>query len=101
MTQHAEQHNVKKKPVWGRAALVSVLASVLLSYVGVASNILPGPGWVAVLLVGLAAGVILAIVSLAKGEKRAFAIVTLCLVLGVPIAVVIGFVVFFGFFYSA
>jgi len=99
MTHHAGKPDVAKKPLWGRAALLSVLGAVLLSYVGVASNVLPDAGWAVVLLLGQAAGVTLAIVSLAKGEKRILAIVTLCLVLVVPAVVAIGFVVFFGFFY--
>lgn len=91
----------RKKPVWGRTALISMLGAVLLSYVGVASNTLPGETWALVLLIGVTAGIVLAIVSLVKGEKRPLAVVTLSLALVLPLFLVVGFVVYFTFFYQA
>lgn len=96
-----ENRVVSKKitPAWGRAALCTTIATALLTYVGVASNFLPGGSWFLVLAIGLAVSVVLAIVSLVRGERRVLATVTLSIVVAAPLALLIGFLVFFQFFY--
>lgn len=86
-------------PVWGRTAFWCVLGCVLLTYVGVASNVIPGGVWAVCLLVAMGAGVTLAVISLVKRERRGYAVATLILAGALPAAVVVGFVVFFTFFY--
>lgn len=91
----------RAKPVMGRAGLLVFLGSLLLTYVGTASNVIPGAGWAIGLLVALGGGVVLSIVSLARRERRGAAIATLVMSLGLPFAVFVGFAVFFTFFYVA
>lgn len=87
-------------PVWGRAALFTFIGTLLLVYVLVATNALPGGTWVAALAAVLIVSTVLAVVSLARGERRAPAIWTLSLAVAAPLAIVVGFAVFFGFFYA-
>lgn len=89
------------RPVWGRAALGVFVGILLLSYVGVATNTLPGVTWALCLLAGCSAGAMLAVVSLVKRERRGFAVTTLILAGGLPVAVAVGFVIFFQFVYAA
>lgn len=86
-------------PVWGRTAFWCFLGCVLLTYVGVASNVIPGAGWAVCLLVAMGVGVTLAVISLVKRERRGYAVATLILAGTLPAAVIVGFVVFFSFFY--
>lgn len=99
--QQGEPAGSRAKPVWGRAALLVFLGSLLLTYVGTASNVLPGAGWAIGLLVAMGGGVVLSIASLARRERRGAAIATLVMTLGLPFAVFVGFAVFFTFFYVA
>lgn len=98
---HGEPAGSRAKPVMGRAGLLVFLGSLLLTYVGTASNVIPGAGWAIGLLVALGGGVVLSIVSLARRERRGAAIATLVMSLGLPFAVFVGFAVFFTFFYVA
>ena len=91
----------RAKPVWGRAALLVFLGSLLLTYVGTPSNVLPGAGWAIGLLVAMGGGVVFSIVSLVRRERRGAALATLVISLGLPLAVFVGFAVFFTFFYVA
>lgn len=87
------------KPVWGRAGLIVFLGSLLLTYIGTASNIIPGSGWVIGLLIAMGAGIVCPIVSLARRERKGAAITTLVLSLGLPFTLYFGFAVFFEYFY--
>lgn len=103
-SEHTEQDEPaarRAKPVWGRAALLVFLGSLLLTYIGTASNVIPGIGWVIGLLVAIGGGVALSIVSLARRERRGPASTTLAMSLGLPFAVFLGFAVFFEYFYVA
>lgn len=99
--QQGDPAGSRAKPVWGRAALLVFLGSLLLTYVGTASNVLPGAGWAIGLLVAMGGGVVFSIISLARRERRGAAIATLVMSLGLPLAVFVGFAVFFTFFYVA
>ncbi|GAB2566384.1 DUF6508 domain-containing protein [Leucobacter ruminantium] len=99
--ERGEPAGSRAKPVWGRAALLVFLGSLLLTYVGTASNVLPGAGWAIGLLVAMGGGVVFSIISLVRRERRGAAIATLVMSLGLPLAVFVGFAVFFTFFYVA
>lgn len=51
--EQGEPAGSRAKPVWGRAALLVFLGSLLLTYVGTASNVIPGAGWAIGLLVAM------------------------------------------------
>ena len=99
--QQGEPVGSRAKPVWGRAALLVFLGSLLLTYVGTASTVLTGAGWAIGLLVAMGGGVVFSIISLVRRERRGAAIATLVMSLGLPLAVFVGFAVFFTFFYVA
>lgn len=99
--EQGEPAGSRAKPVLGRAALLVFLGSLLLTYVGTASNVLPGAVWAIGLLVAMGGGIVLSIVSLVKRERRGAAIATLVMSLGLPFAVFVGFAVFFTIFYVA
>lgn len=86
-------------PRWGRAALGVLIGGIVIVYVGVATNTLPDATWAPTLLVVMAAAITLSIVSLLRRERRGFALTTLVLTLALPLAIVVGFLVFFTYFY--
>lgn len=100
-TEQGEPAASRARPVWGRAALLVFLGSLLLTYVGTASNFIPGGGWVIGLLVAMGGGVALSIVSFVRRERRGAAIATLAMAQGLPFALLVGFAVFFEFFFVA
>ena len=89
------------RPVWGRTALWFFLGTVLLTYVGVGSNTIPGGGWMLCLIVAITGGLALAITSFVKGEPRGPAIAAIILASALPALVFFGMFIFFTFFYMS
>lgn len=88
------------RPVWGRLALWFFLGAVLLTYVGVALNVIPGGGWMLCMGATITGTLALAITSMAKGEPRWPALAALILALALPAVVLVGLFIFFAFVYG-
>lgn len=71
---------------------------MVITYVGVGANLISGGLWVLALIIAFLVGGVLAIVSLAVGERRTPAVVTLSLIGATLALLVIGFLVFFGLY---